>query len=244
MKNPTDAGLNRTGIDISPIDSKKMMEEADRTPPSSQGDVQALLSERSVFFQETGEAIGTVPPPGTLRGAASTGMQKLAARKPEVLIDKLAERLAFERSGTRLYEALINKCEARVGGRASIPIERFREFREAEHRHFEMVRQAMKTIGADPTAVTPCADVAAVESLGLLQTITDPRTSISQSVHAILIAELTDQDGWQSLISLAQAMNHSQMAESFQSALAEEQMHLETIRKIYNQLVLEDARVA
>ena len=28
-----------------------------------------------------------------------------------VLLDKLSERLAFERMGTRLYEALLNKCE-------------------------------------------------------------------------------------------------------------------------------------
>ena len=35
-----------------------------------------------------------------------TALNKLVGVSPEVLIDKLGERLAFERTGTRLYDAL------------------------------------------------------------------------------------------------------------------------------------------
>jgi hypothetical protein len=36
----------------------------------------------------------------------------MKGEKPTLLLDKLGERLAFERSGTRLYEALVSKHDA------------------------------------------------------------------------------------------------------------------------------------
>jgi hypothetical protein len=48
-----------------------------------------------------------VPPPTSMKGMAKSALQALKGEKATVLIDKLAERLAFERTGTRLYETLI-----------------------------------------------------------------------------------------------------------------------------------------
>lgn len=53
-----------------------------------------------------------VPIPGSTKGMVITGHSKLVGQSPEVLIDKLGERLAFECGGTRLYEALIAKVES------------------------------------------------------------------------------------------------------------------------------------
>ena len=67
------------------------------------------------------------------------------------------------------------------------------------------------TMGADPTAETPSADVIGVASQGLLQVITDPRTTLSQSLEAMLTAELTDNDGWETLAALADDLGQTEL---------------------------------
>ena len=190
------------------------------------------------------DPVGSVPVPGSLKGAAKTGMQKLMGRKPEVLLDKLGARLAFERAGTRLYDALLNKCLSRSDEADGLPMERLREFRNEEAQHFALVWDAMKALGADPTAVTPGADVDGVASIGLMQVMTDPRTSVTQSLHAIHIAELTDHDGWALLIKLAEELGQDDMAGTFRGALAEEEQHLATIRELIEKTCLSEAGAA
>lgn len=230
MENPTDMGMNRTGIAMSPVDSKKTIDFAQSVPPSSEGN---MLTEASVLTTYTQEAmpVGKVPPPGSLKGVAKTGMEKLTGKKPEAFLDKLGERLAFERSGTRLYDALIAKCRATQVNIPGYSLDLLVQFRNEEARHFKLVEEAIRTLGADPTAMTPCADVAGVESMGLMQVLNEPRMTVAQSLHAILIGELADNDGWQSLSALAQQMGQEQMVTDFQEALAEEDIHLRTIRQ-------------
>ena len=240
MKKPTDSGMNRTGIDMSPIDIEELLNGVNASKPSSDGDETTLASYRSSYLQEA-EPIGTVPAPGTLKGVAKSGMQKLTGKKPEVLLDKLGARLAFERTGTRLYDALLGKCLVRGDEVEGLPIELLREFREEEARHFALVWDAMKVLGADPTAMTPGADVNAVASTGLMQVLTDPRTSVAQSLHAIHIAELADNDGWVVLIKLAEELGQDDMAGRFRKALKEEDRHLSTIRELMEKACLSEA---
>jgi len=64
-----------------------------------------------------------------------------------------------------------------------------------------------------------------------VQVLTDPRTTLDQCLNAILVAELADNDGWMLLASLADAMGHEEMAETFREALADEAMHLANVRQ-------------
>lgn len=243
MKHPTDSGMNKTGIDMSPIDIQELLSGVEASIPSSQGDEQTLASYRRSYIIEA-DPIGSVPAPGSLKGAAKTGMQKLMGKKPEVLLDKLGARLAFERAGTRLYDALLNKCLVRSDEANGLSLDRLREFRNEEAQHFMLVMEAIKDLGADPTAVTPGADVDGVASIGLMQVISDPRMSIAQSLHALLIAELADHDGWQLLIKLTEELGQDDMASKFRGALAEEQRHLATIREFVEKSCLTEAGVS
>ena len=54
MENTTEIGMNRTGMQMSPVDSKKMLEVTDMTHPSSQGDGIAEVRKRYVKGQRTG----------------------------------------------------------------------------------------------------------------------------------------------------------------------------------------------
>ena len=103
-----DVGMNRTGIKTSPIDSKDIIQEAARATPSSPGDGQGILDVRKQYAREAAEGLGSVPPPSSLKGMAKTAVDMLKGGKPTVFIDKLGERLAFERTGVRLYEGALS----------------------------------------------------------------------------------------------------------------------------------------
>ncbi|QBQ53666.1 ferritin-like domain-containing protein [Nitrosococcus wardiae] len=232
---------NKTGIAMSPMDSQAIIDAAQKMPPSSAGDKAMFTSVESAYIKES-SPVGSVPPPGTLKGAAQALLDKLSGENPEVLIDKLGERLAFERTGARLYEYLITKCQA-VQADSQLSIDTLRRFRDEEERHFKIVARALESLGADPTAQTPGADVSAVASMGVLQVISDPRTSVAQSMEAILTAELVDHAGWELLIQLADKMGLDEMVIDFRTALAEEDNHLRQIREWNEQLTLKQAGV-
>jgi len=244
METKPTLGANRTGVQRSPQDTKEMLQgsPAPGVQPGH-GDPTGLSAMRASYIREA-EPVGTVPPPGTAKGMVKTGLQMLTGTRAHVLVDKLGERLAFERSGTRLYDAMLVKCEAApANALGPVDIARLRHFRDEEVRHFELVMNALETLGADPTAQTPCADVTGVEGLGLIQTITDPRTSVAQCLGALLIAELTDQADWDVLAQLARDVGQHDLATQFDTALAAETEHAETIRTWTARMTLDMARL-
>ena len=225
---------------MSPEDAQALMQGVEEVLNTSQGDERTLVSYRARDLKEA-DPIGSVPIPGTVKGMAKTGLQKLIGNQPEVLIDKLAGRLAFERTGTRLYDALLGKCSIRPDEAEGLSLEQLLKFRDDEARHFELLWEAMQELGADPTAQTPEADINGTAAMGLVQILTDPRTSVAQCLHALQVAELADHDGWELLIHVAREMGQSDMAEKFQMALVEETHHLDTIRQVLQEATLAEA---
>ncbi len=231
MKEHVSTGRNRTGVQMSPFDTAALERDIQSLMPPASGDPADFARVRNDYIADA-DQLGSVPPPGTLKGAMTTGMSALAGHQPQLLLDKLGERLAFERSGTRLYDALIDKVDALEStGTSSVPLPILIQIREEEAQHFALVARAIQQLGGDPTVQTPCADLAGVESSGLLQAVTDPRTTVTQALHAVLIAEMADNSGWELLIALAEAQNESQMATEFRQALANERDHLRFIQE-------------
>jgi hypothetical protein len=233
-------GTNRSGIDQSPQGAEEMTRAVQEFPPSSEGNERTLIQLRAPYL-EVADPIGTIPLPGTLRGAAKSGMQKLMGRHAEVLIDKLGGRLAFERTGTRLYDGLLGKFMSRKDEATMLSIEQLQQFRAEEAAHIGLCWDALRQLGADPTCVTPMADTNAVASIGLMQIIADPRMTVAQSLHAIHVAELADNDGWLLLLKLAREMGQDDMAGRFQTALEEEDRHLATLRTWMEQICMQEA---
>lgn len=242
MDSPQSMGMNRTGIDMSREGAEEMSVAVREFPPSSTGNEQTLVGFRVPYFTDA-EPIGTVPVPATVKGAAKAGMQKLMGRHAEVLIDCLGGRLAFERTGTRLYDALIGKFVARKDEATMVSMEQLMQFRAEEAAHIGICWDALRQLGGDPTCVTPMADMNAVASVGLMQIITDPRMTMGQSLHAIHVAELADNDGWMFLINLAQQTGQDEMAADFPRILEEEDRHLEALRQWVKQIELSRAGV-
>jgi hypothetical protein len=229
MHKPTDIGPNRTGIATSPIDSKRTIQAAADAETAGPLDGQALEVER-VRWSSDALPLGTVPPPGTVKGVIKTILEKVEGHKATVLIDKLGERLAFERTGTRLYDALLAKLEAANVHEGGPTREQLERIRDDEIRHFALVRDALLRLGADPTAITPGADVIGVAGQGWVQVLTDPRSTLSQCLVVMLSAEVADGEGWELLAALTESLGFDELAKQFRLALLEEEQHAIEVR--------------
>lgn len=229
-------GMNRTGIQMSPIDSKAMQDVDPDLVGANGGDESALADIRNDYIINA-DALGSVPLPGTVGGALRVGVGLLKGDSPHILLDKLGERLAFERTGTRLYDALITKCEVMLDGDISMTINDLDQIRADEARHFKLISDAITSLGGDPTSQTPSADLSGVESMGLVQLLNDARTSIAQSLHAIVTAELSDKAGWETLVALADEHGLSDMLDDFTYALNQEREHLALVQTWYEEAI-------
>ena len=222
---------NRTGAMVSPELTAELIEGATNSVPSREGSEAEIALHRSEFIKNA-DPIGSLP------------VIDNESRGEAVLLDKLGERLVFERQGTRLYEALINKCES-LGNLNKIgpSLEELQHIQQEEKKHFALLQKIILESGGDPTVQTPSADVSSVSSLGPMQVLTDPRTTMSQCLQAVLTAELVDNDGWELLKELATALGRSGLAEQFEQALTEEDDHLQEVRFWLSGMVLEEANV-
>ena len=245
MPESTDAtrlGLNRTGLQMSPNHAREMLEvpqlpQNEAAVEQVSGPVGQELSTTRLDYIAMADPLGSVPAPATLKGAAKSGAKMLTGRRPQVFIDKLAERLAFERGGARLYDAVYTKAIAQANELDIVSAEELMEIRNAEADHAQLIKECMESLGADPTAQTPCADLVGVETMGLLQVVSDPRTTLAQTLHAALAAELIDNEGWENLMTMAREMGHYDMADRFKAALDEEAVHLTKVRGWYTMLI-------
>jgi rubrerythrin len=230
-------GINRTGAQMSPQDTRQQLEATRLFPADVPGDASAFTRAREQYNLDA-DRVGSVPIPGSAKGMLKTTFDKALGKNPEVLLDKLGERLAFERTGVRLYEAVIAKATSATGARPAL-LDTLREIQAQELEHMNILREAIETLGGDPTTMTPCADVAGVKALGVLQVLTDPRTTLAQAMGAILTVELEDNAAWELLIELAQKGGHPLIAKGFARALEQEEMHLARIREAVRQDLLE-----
>jgi hypothetical protein len=220
MSHIPSVGDNRTGIAVHPRRTAAMMSGLPEFPPTSRGSAENLAEVRVECAREARSA-GSMPP--------------LPGKKPShdmiVFMDKLGARLAFERSGVRLYEALLAKHMALGsfdGGPSRSDLE---HIRSDEHQHFAMLRRAIESLGGDPTAVTPSANVEGIMSQGVLAVVADPRTTLYEALQGGLVAELSDNEQWDSLIHAARHSGFDELAENFVRALRQEEEHLERVRR-------------
>jgi rubrerythrin len=221
MRPTTEIGVNRSGIAIAPDAANKMMENTKLTKPT-RGDETTLAGMRVEYGRES-DPVGSMPEPTV------PGLQA-------VLMDKLGERLAFERAGTRLYDALMAKCEAAED--CAVPAKELRHIRDEEAMHFALIGAAIQSLGGDPTAQTPSGDVTGVEGAGLMQVLTDPKTTVAHALHAILVAELADNAAWEELIELTTEAGNEDLVARFEEAQQHEIEHLEKVRAWYKAAVV------
>jgi hypothetical protein len=196
---------------------KQMIEGAAEFGPTTRGDATGIARTR-VAYAKAGGSLGTMPP--TEHSAAV-----------EAALDKLGARLQFERSGTRLYEALMSKVDA-YGTFAGGPSrDELQAIRNEEHHHAILAQELIEALGGDPRLLTPCANLHATASRGLCDVLTDPRTDLVQGLDAIIVAELVDRESWDQLVATLQvAAVRDDLLEQVREALSTEEEHLRLVR--------------
>jgi ferritin-like protein len=199
---------SRTGIMAAPERAEEMLAATREFPPSSPGDALAIAEMRIAYAQE-GEGFG---------------------EPPALLLDKLGERLAFEHAGARLYEALLSKHRAYGSFEGGPSAEDLLHILTEEYEHADLLSGAIKNLGGDPTALTPAANLAMNISAGLPQVLSDPRTNLLQSLEAIVVAELADNECWTALARLASQAGKDELAEECGEAIEHERDHLRKVR--------------
>lgn len=221
MQLTTEVGMNHSGMLVAEDGGEKMLENTELTRATG-GDERELAKIRMQYAKDA-EPLGTLPEP------QESGISAL-------LMDKLGERLAFERAGTRLYDALMVKCAA--AGSKVLSSKDIKHIRDEEAVHFALVGAAIQSLGGDPTAQTPAADVAGVEGMGLMQVLSDPKTTVAQALHAILVAEMVDNAAWDELIELTGQAGNDDLVARFTKARGEEQEHLDKVQGWYKAATL------
>jgi hypothetical protein len=245
LMQPTTLGPNLTGASLAPESIEAMQQACAELSAFDIIDTSATDAQKLAFAAEA-DAVGSVPKPPSIKGLTKSAILTVKGGEPTIFLDKLGERLAYERTGTRLYDALIVKYKAAqqllpdalpaatgdaADAAAAEPAEStLLRIRNEELSHFRLLSEAIVAMGGDPTSVTPCADVAAVASAGYMQVLNDPRTTLAQCLNAMLAVELADNAGWELLASLADAAGEDELAGRFLGALSEEHQHLAIIK--------------
>ena len=229
MNQNATAGTNLTGLVAAPQRSQEMLTGTEEFPPSSEGSAEDLALVRITYAKEV-EPLGSMPPLVHGEGKGKSAAKAVKGEQLLLFMDKLGERLAFERTGTRLYEALVSKHDAFGSFTGGPSREALEHIRQEEYQHFTLLQSVIEQLDGDPTAVTPSANLHATAAHGIQMVIVDPRTTLLQSLEAILIAELADNACWGALIELAQEAGKDTFVQQFQEALGNEQDHLDKVQ--------------
>jgi bacterioferritin (cytochrome b1) len=169
-------------------------------------------------------------------------MEKLAKKNVTKVIDLLSERLAFERSGVRLYDTLLSRLRASEDPALKSLLGEVKEYREEEREHEEWLEEQIRALGGDANAVTEHAILVQAESEGVERVMRRDQ-SIPHDFHALLTAELADNAGWDLLVQLAEEFGDSEAKKEFRKRLDEEEKHLLFVRKTLLELTRKDVSV-
>ncbi len=210
---------NRTGMDVADESLRREVLGLPRElAPTSRGSADDIARVR-IRYARAGIPHGTMPP---LPGVSGHLIP---------LFDLLGARLQFERTGVRLYDALISKLDAYGSFDGGPSRHELEDLRDEELAHFRMLQHQITELGGDPTAVTPCANLQSTASRGIADVLLDPRTSLLDGLDTIIVAELADHEEWIGLVDLARDLGRSDLVHVFQSAQLTEDEHLSKVRR-------------
>jgi bacterioferritin (cytochrome b1) len=167
-------------------------------------------------------------------------MEKLASRNPEKVVDLLCERLAFERAGVKLYDAIIAKLQRSNEPEVHRTLKTMHEHRAQEKEHEEWLEAQIRALGGDTHIETDLARLVTVESSGIEAVVMDGDNDPVHLFHALLAAELADNAGWDLLVALADECHDRIAKKEFKKRLHEEEDHLVFVRRAVASLAMHD----
>lgn len=166
-------------------------------------------------------------------------MERFAQKHPERAIDVLNERLVFERAAVKLYDRLLAALDMSDDENMLRTRGDLRQHRNEEKEHEEWLEEQIRALGGDAHAQTEHSELVLWESKGIEEVLeADPK--LSHLFHALLAAELVDNAGWDLLAQLADEAGDRPAKRAFKKRLHEEEEHLLFIRKVVENLSIEE----
>jgi hypothetical protein len=206
-----------------------MLEASAGISGAGAGDGREILRLRTDYSRDA-DPLGSIPPPTSAGAAFKSATRGLRGLRPTQYVDKLGERLAFERAGVRLCEGLISKLEAFGGFDGGPSRADLEQMIQNKYEHFRLLREAIENAGCDPTVLTPSADLYLTMLRGVVDVVVDPRTTFAQCLEALLVVELVESDAWEALGDLAQQSAEPELARLAEAAGVVEGDHLDAVR--------------
>ena len=164
-------------------------------------------------------------------------MQKLAGTNVSRVIDLLNERLTFERSGVKLYDKILERM--RSDPQAALMVEQMQEHRDEEKEHEEWLEKQIRALGGDARSPSEKSILVRAESQGIEHVI-ERDAQLPHDFHALLIAELADNAGWDLLVQLADEVGDRDAKKEFKKRLHEEEEHLLFVRHAVEQFAKDE----
>src|SRR6201999_4230543 len=102
----TATGPNRTGAAVNPAGLSSMLDAVNELSPPIPLSTLQMDVERQWYVKEA-DSVGSISPPHSApkRSKGTSVKGSLGNESMSLLLDKIGERIAFERTGTRLYDA-------------------------------------------------------------------------------------------------------------------------------------------
>jgi bacterioferritin (cytochrome b1) len=158
-------------------------------------------------------------------------MRKLIDANREKVLDLLTARLEFERTGVKLYDNVISRIRSSAGGDYERMLDTLEEHRDEEKEHEEWLEQQIRAAGGDAHGATDMSRLEETESQGIAKVILDGDPQLGHALHALLMAELADNAGWDLLVRIAAEAHDAEARRGFRKRLHEEEQHLLFIRR-------------
>lgn len=149
------------------------------------------------------------------------------------LMDKLLERLRFEKSGVELYDLVLEHVDGELPGDM---LQTLREHRAEEAAHMEMLARHVLDLGGDPGAETPSVRVVEENAERLAAIVRSEKAKPIHRLQCLLDAELEDSVSWDLLVALAREAGSSEMRKDFAQAERREIEHVRDTRRMIARL--------
>lgn len=158
-------------------------------------------------------------------------MKKLAQAHPEKLLDLLTERLTFERTSVKLYDMILAKMKASGDKPILAMVGQMTKQRNEEKDHEEWLEEQVRELGSDAHTETDLSELIVRESRGILDVVSHD-DELPHLFHALLTAELVDDNGWKLLLQLADEASDDVARRDLRKRAEEEETHLLYIRTV------------
>jgi hypothetical protein len=157
-------------------------------------------------------------------GLGQAVLSTLDTMRPSLLIERLIDRLISAQERVALYTAALTKAVA-ARDTAQLVLERMGS---DERQHCEVLRRHLVRLGFDPAFIPPAREGG--DAKRILQIIANPRTSVPQSLCALLGAALAAVGDWETLARTARDVHDERMAAEFENLRAIAETHVKQIR--------------